>query len=63
MDGLQGADRAGMITLVCRACGGVLQFDDDGWQHRDNIRPCERAVVAWPPPNEDRDDEPLSATG
>jgi hypothetical protein len=52
-----------MITLVCRACGGVLLFGGQGWEHRDSIRPCERVVVAWPPPDDRRDDEPAAATG
>ena len=52
-----------MITLVCRACGGVLQFGEKGWEHRDSVRPCERVLVAWPPPSDDHGDEPLTATG
>jgi hypothetical protein len=52
-----------MTTLVCRLCGGVLLFGSNGWQHRDAIRPCNRAVVAWPPPEDDLDDDPLTATG
>jgi hypothetical protein len=57
------ADTAAMQTLVCRACGGVLQFGADGWQHRDQIRRCDRVVVAWPPPGreDDDDEEPRAA--
>jgi hypothetical protein len=53
-----------MTTLVCRFCGGVLEFGPDGWRHRDAVRPCARVAVAWPPPvDDDRDDDPLPATG
>ena len=47
-----------MITLVCKTCGGVLRFTDDGWEHRDP-GPCDRIVVAWPPPSDEREDEPV----
>jgi hypothetical protein len=46
-----------MITLVCRACGGVLDFGVDGWKHRDALRPCDRVLVAWPPPRSEHDEE------
>lgn len=52
-----------MISLVCKSCGGVLRFGDHGWEHRDDIRPCDKILVAWPPVSTDRDDEPLSKTG
>ena len=59
-----GADDRPMITLVCKACGGVLRFGERGWEHRDPIRPCARAMVAWPPPGDgDEEDELLAETG
>jgi len=57
------ADTSIMITLVCRVCGGVLQFGADGWEHRDSVRPCDAVLVAWPPPDEGHDEDHLSAAG
>jgi hypothetical protein len=42
-----------MITLVCRSCGGILDFTEHGWEHRDDVRPCNKIRVAWPPPSDD----------
>jgi hypothetical protein len=56
-------DMWGMITLVCKSCGGVLVFGRHGWEHRDPYRPCDRILVAWPPASDDLDDEPLAETG
>jgi hypothetical protein len=47
-----------VLLLVCRNCGGVIVFGDDGWHHRDpQIQPCPGLVVAWPPPSDDHDDD------
>ena len=46
-----------------RVRDGLNKLGEDGWEHRDFVRPCEAVLVAWPPPNDDHDEDPIAATG